>query len=154
MEDNIPDIALILYSQHQLYRKYYHNLKYNHKYIGKIYWVSCKIQEGHYKDKYESYSAGIEPTSVNPYAIEVMREIGIDLSNQYSKSINEFKGKKINFVVTVCENAKEKCPFFPGDKIIHKEFDDPEIIDGSIEEKLISFKRVRDEIKDWIIKKI
>jgi arsenate reductase len=107
----------------------------------------------YFKDKYESFSAGIEPTSINPYAVEVMKEIGIDLSDQYSKSINEFHGKKFDFVVTVCDNAKETCPFFPGDKIIHKGFVDPEIIDGSIEENLTSYKKIRDEIKDWIIKK-
>jgi arsenate reductase len=110
------------------------------------------ILKTYFKDKYESYSAGIKPTSINPYAVEVMKEIGIDLSDQYSKSINEFHDKKFDFVVTVCDNAREICPFFPGDKIIHKGFINPEVIGGSIEENLTSYKKIRDEIKDWIIK--
>jgi arsenate reductase len=109
------------------------------------------ILKTYYKDKYESFSAGIQPTSVNPYAVEVMNEIGIDLSDQYSKSINEFQDEKFDYVITVCDNARETCPFFPGDKIIHKSFKDPVIQDGSIEENLDSFKRIRDEIKKWII---
>ena len=115
-----------------------------------------QIAEGflktYYRDKYEAYSAGIEPTHVNPYAVEVMKEIGIDLSDQNSKNIYEFKNKKFDFVITVCDNAKENCPFFPGKKIIHHGFKDPANTDGSIEEILNSFKKIRDEIKDWIIK--
>jgi arsenate reductase len=106
----------------------------------------------YYKNKYESFSAGVRPTSVNPYAIEVMKEIGIDLSDHFSKSINEFRDDKFDYVVTVCDNAKETCPFFPGDNIIHRSFKDPLINDGSIEENLDSFKKTRDEIKNWIIK--
>jgi len=109
------------------------------------------ILKTYYKEKYESYSAGIQPTSVNSYAVEVMKEIGIDLSDQYSKSINEFQNEKFDYVITVCNNAKESCPFFPGDKIIHRSFKDPLIQNGSIEENLDSFKKIRDEIKDWII---
>jgi arsenate reductase len=115
-----------------------------------------QIAEGlldtYFRYKYESFSAGIKPTSINPYAVEVMKEIGIDISNHYSKSINEFKDKKFDYVVTVCNNAKESCPFFPGKKIIHKGFDDPTKIVGDIEEILNYFKKIRDEIKDWIFK--
>jgi len=114
--------------------------------------IAEAILKTYYKDEYESYSAGIQPTHINPYAVEVMKEIGIDMSDQHSKNINEFKNEKFDYVVTVCDNAKETCPFFPGDKIIHKVFNDPANNDGSIEEILSSFKKIRDEIKDWIVK--
>ena len=78
-----------------------------------------------YGVNYEAFSAGVNPTSVNSYAIEVMKEIGIDLSKQYSKSINHFKDNKFDYVVTVCDNAKETCPFFPGKKTLHRNFKDP-----------------------------
>ena len=77
----------------------------------------------YYKDKYDSFSAGLKPTKINPYAIEVIKEVGIDISNQYSKSIDEFKNIKFDIVVTVCNNVKEACPYFPGEKIIHKKLD-------------------------------
>ncbi|HDQ16089.1 MAG TPA: arsenate reductase ArsC, partial [Bacteroidetes bacterium] len=89
---------------------------------------------------YKAYSAGIEKTSVNPYALEVMKEIGIDISKQYSKSIEEFHGCNFDFVVTVCDNAKESCPFFPGKNIIHKSFKDPSKVKGKIEDILEAFR--------------
>lgn len=104
-----------------------------------------------YRDYYESYSAGLETAEVNPYAIRVMKEIGIDISNQRSKSIDEFKGMIFDYVVTVCDNAKERCPFFPGKKVLHKSFVDPAGFEGEEEEKLKIFRNVRDEIKEWII---
>jgi len=103
-----------------------------------------------YGSRYETYSAGIQPTEVNPYAVEVMKELGIDISANRSKSIEEFRGMTFDYVVTVCDNAKETCPFFPGKKTIHQEFDDPYEFSESIEETLLSFRRVRDEIKNWI----
>ena len=103
-----------------------------------------------FKDKYESYSAGVQPTSVNPYAVEVMKEIGIDISDQYSKSVEEFQDKKFDYVVTVCDNAKEKCPFYNGKKMIHKNFEDPSQINGDIEDILYEFRKLRDEIKRFI----
>jgi len=103
-----------------------------------------------YASRYEAKSAGVEATKVNPYAIEVMKEIGIDLSKHYSKSIEEFSDEKFDFVVTVCNTAKETCPFFPGKKIIHKAFDDPSSFEGSIEDTLSVFRGTRDEIKNWI----
>ena len=108
----------------------------------------------HYGDKYEAYSAGLEPTSVNPYAVKVMAEIGIDLSTHRSKSIEEFRGKSFDYVVTVCNHAKEACPFFPGEKILHKSFRDPSSFKGSEEEILENVRRVRDEIKEWLIETI
>ena len=104
-----------------------------------------------YGSRFEAYSAGIQPTSINSYAVEVMKEIGIDLSKQYSKSIEDFKGTDFDIVVTVCDNARETCPFFPGKKIIHKGFEDPALFDGSIEKILDYFRKIRDEIKIWII---
>lgn len=78
-----------------------------------------------YGSKYAAYSAGVQPSNVNPYAIEVMKELGIDLSKHYSKSIEDFRDMKFDYVVTVCDHAKETCPFFPGKNIVHKGFDDP-----------------------------
>jgi arsenate reductase (thioredoxin) len=106
-----------------------------------------------YSIKYEAFSAGTKPSSVNPYAISAMAEISIDISKNRSKGIDEFQGKKFDYVVTVCDNAKEACPFFPGTKEnIHKSFDDPSSIRGSDDNKLTAFRRCRDEIKDWIKK--
>ena len=118
---------------------------------------SCRSQiaEGFlntmYKDKYQAFSAGIIKTNVNPYAIEVMKELGIDLSKHYSKKIEDLKEKKFDFVVTVCDKAHESCPFFPSEKVVHKNFDDPTNFEGSLEEIIIEYRRIRDEIKNWII---
>jgi arsenate reductase len=103
-------------------------------------------------DRYEGYSAGMEATKVNPYVVKVMMELGIDISRHRSKSIEEFRGKNFNYVVTVCDHAKETCPFFPGEKILHKSFDDPSEFKGSEEEILKKARRVRNEIRDWIVK--
>jgi len=105
-----------------------------------------------YSNHYEAYSAGIEPSSVSPYAVEVMKELGIDISTHRSKSIEEYRGMTFDYVVTVCDHAKEACPFFPGKKILHKSFDDPSAFNGSIIEILTVFRRVRDEILEWIKK--
>ena len=106
-----------------------------------------------YALKYKAYSAGVKPSNVNPYAIEVMKEIGIDLSKHTSKSIEEFKGAYFDYVVTVCDNAKENCPFFPfGANYHHKNFQDPQAFEGNNEEKLNTFRRIRDEIREWIDK--
>ena len=103
-----------------------------------------------YHKTYEAYSAGVQPTQVNPYAIEVMKELGIDISNHSSKHINEFQDEHFDFVVTVCDNARETCPFFPGKIVLHQSFDDPSSFHGSIEESLAVFRQVRDQIKDWL----
>ncbi|MFA5103316.1 MAG: arsenate reductase ArsC [Candidatus Thermoplasmatota archaeon] len=96
-----------------------------------------------YGDQYEAYSAGVQPTQVDPAAISVMKEIGIDISAYRSKSIHEFQGTAFDYVVTVCDPAKEVCPFFPGKILIHRSFQDPK--------KYQEFQRIRDEIKHWII---
>jgi arsenate reductase len=105
-----------------------------------------------YGERYEAFSAGTEPGGVNPHAAEVMHETGIDITNHYSKSTDAFQGKIFDYVVTVCDHAKENCPFFPGAKhYIHKSFPDPSAIKGSHEEQRAVFRKVRDEIKKWII---
>ena len=106
-----------------------------------------------YGDYYDVYSAGIEPSKVNPYAIKVMAEIGIDISTQYSKNIDVFSGIKFDYVVTVCNQAKERCPLFQGGKeYLHCDFEDPSQINGNENQKLTNFKRVRDAIRNWIEK--
>jgi len=100
-------------------------------------------------DRFEVASAGVEPSHVRPHAIEVMREVGIDISNHRSKSVNEFTGEDFDYVITVCDNANERCPLFPGNtRRIHWSFDDPAEAEGEEPEKLAVFRRVRDEIRD------
>lgn len=104
-----------------------------------------------YGDEYEAYSAGTEPKGIHPYAIKVMAEIGIDISGQRSKGLEELRGMEFDYVVTVCDRAREACPFFPGGRmVLHKGFEDPSQLRGSEEEILRGFRRVRDEIRDWI----
>jgi len=106
-----------------------------------------------YGDHYEAYSAGTNPSGVNPYAIKVMDEIGVDISKHRSKSIDEFRGVEFDYVITVCDHAKETCPFFPGGKIhLHRGFKDPSEVKGDEESILEEFRKVRDEIKEWIEK--
>lgn len=104
-----------------------------------------------HSDRYETYSAGIHPTSVNPHSIKALAEIGIDISKNLSKSLGEYAGQKFDYVVTVCDDAGEECPFFPGEgKQIHKSFLDPSGIKGSEEEIMEGFRKVRDEIREWM----
>ena len=96
---------------------------------------------------YEVLSAGTHPSVVNPLAIEAMREIGIDISRHCSKSVDEFVNDEFDYVITVCDRANETCPIFPGHaKRIHWSFDDPALAEGTNEERLSEFRRVRDEI--------
>jgi len=104
----------------------------------------------YYSDYYEGYSAGIKPKKINKYAIQAMREVGIDISNHQPKSIERFRGMHFDYVVTVCDHAREMCPFFPGDKILHKSFEDPFGFKGTPDEILDHTRGVRDKIKDWI----
>ncbi len=101
-------------------------------------------------DKYKAESAGVTPTQVNPYVTKVMAKIGIDLSTHRSKSIMEFQGRTFDYVVTVCDSAREVCPFFPGEKEMHKSFPDPAAFKDSEEEVLPKVRVVRDEIKEWV----
>jgi len=114
-----------------------------------------QIAEGYmkekYGDRYEVFSGGTEPGRVHPMAIAVMKEIGIDISGNRSKLIDEHYGKGIETVVTVCDSAQKACPFFPGAKEeIHQGFPDPSAFTGSDEEVLAGFRQVRDEIIRWI----
>ena len=120
---------------------------------------SCRSQmaEGwtrHLKgDTIEAYSAGIKKHGLNPMAIKVMAEAGVDISRQYSKVIDELPLTHFDYVVTLCGHVNETCPFFPGKKI-HKGFDDPPLLAanaGNEEEALIHYRRVRDEIRDFIL---
>ena len=102
------------------------------------------------KNKYEIFSAGIEPSFVRPEAIKVLREIGIDISKNRSKSIDEFASRKIDFVLTVCDSDREICPYFPVQtKLIQHSFEDPAEARGDEENRLSVFRKVRDEIKDY-----
>ncbi len=98
---------------------------------------------------YEAFSAGVSPTKVDPEAIAAMAEIGIDISGQRSKGINDIKGIRFDVIVTVCDSAKESCPFFSGAlEQLHRSFDDPAAYKGQA--RLAAFRRVRDGITDWI----
>lgn len=103
-----------------------------------------------YGERFEALSAGSKPTAVDPRAISVMAEIGIDISPHRSKSVSEFYGKDIDYVVTLCSDAKEVCPFFPGAReYFHRGFVDP-AEKSDPEEAIVAFRQVREEIKDWI----
>jgi arsenate reductase (thioredoxin) len=116
---------------------------------------SCRSQmaEGYLislDSELEVFSAGTHPAgTINPYAVEVMKEIGIDISAQYPKNADKFTGESFDYVITVCDNAKEVCPVFTGNvkHRLHIGFDDPADATGSKEEKLAVYRRVRDEIK-------
>lgn len=100
-------------------------------------------------DRFEVISAGVEPTRVRPEAIEVMREIDIDISDHRSKSVDEFVGQEFDYAITVCDNANERCPIFPGNtQRLHWSFEDPGAVEGDVATKLAVFRRVRDEIRD------
>jgi arsenate reductase (thioredoxin) len=101
-------------------------------------------------DRFEAASAGIEPKGLNPLAIEAMREIGIDISRQTSKDVVSLLGQHVPYVVTVCDNAKERCPIFPGTwKFLHWSFEDPAAAEGTPAERLMVFRRVRPRAGDW-----
>ncbi len=103
--------------------------------------------------KLEAYSAGLQATGVNPYAIEVMQEIGIDISGQHSKSVQEYIDEKFDYVVTLCSEAEGKCPVFPGDAIVlHWPLKDPNLAGNTREEKLETFRLIRDDLFDRINK--
>ena len=105
----------------------------------------------YFGDEYGAFSAGTEKTKVNPFAIQAMNDSGIDISSHYSKTLDEFLDNTFDYVVTVCDNAKENCPYFSNAKVmIHNSFEDPSAISGSDEEKLGGFIKTRDLIKDWL----
>ena len=122
---------------------------------------SCRSQmaEGwarHLKsDVLEAYSAGLETHGLNPNAVKVMAEAGVDISGQRSKHLDEFKDVAFDYVITVCDNAHESCPLFPGKtKVVHVGFDDPPRLAQEVkteEEALAHYRRVRDEIHDFVM---
>jgi arsenate reductase len=103
-------------------------------------------------EAFEVYSAGVRASAVRPEAIQAMREIGIDISSHWSKTVDEFTGQEFDYVITVCDNAKESCPIFTGKaERIHQSFEDPPPPGVmSAEETLSIFRRVRDEIREWM----
>ena len=102
-------------------------------------------------DRFEVSSAGTHPSHVRHEAIAVMQEIGIDISNQRSKSVGEFDGEEFDYVLTVCDQAREACPIYPGHgRRLHQSFPDPAAIKGSEEERLNAFRKVRDEIRSYL----
>jgi len=101
-------------------------------------------------DRYEAKSAGVAPRGLNPYVVKAMAEVDIDLTSHRSKSLQEFQGITFDYVVTVCDSAREECPYFPGRKIIHKSFPDPSAFAGSEEEIMQKVRAVRDEIRRWV----
>jgi arsenate reductase len=102
--------------------------------------------------RFEVYSAGTRPSQVRPEAIAVMAEIGLDISGHRSKSVDEFVGQDLDFVITVCDNAKETCPVFPGAvKRLHWPFEDPAAVEGSEEVRKAAFRRTRDRIHGRIM---
>jgi arsenate reductase (thioredoxin) len=114
-----------------------------------------------YPDRYEAYSAGIAATFVDPRAVQAMAEIGIDISAQRSKTAHEFRDTIFDLAVTVCDRARQACPIcsiqlqLPGRsprarEVIHRSFADPAAASGAEEEQLESFRRIRDEIREWI----
>ena len=105
------------------------------------------------KDNYKACSAGITPKGVDPKAVQVMAEAGIDISGQRSKNIESLGDMEFDYVITLCDNANEACPFFPAKtKLIHRGFDDPPTLAKGLkhEEALIHYRRIRDEIKFFI----
>jgi arsenate reductase len=102
----------------------------------------------------EAFSAGVEPKAVDPRAVRAMAEAGVDISAQRAKDVGEFMGQAFDYVVTLCDNARESCPFFPGPvKRVHAGFDDPPFLAqgaATEEEAMASYRRVRDEIKAFV----
>jgi arsenate reductase len=114
---------------------------------------SCRSQmaEGllrHLADeRFDVASAGTNPQGLNPGAVQAMREIGIDIAHHQSRHVDHFAGEQFDYVITVCDRAKESCPIFPGTaSVLHWSFDDPALAAGTVEERQSVFRRVRDEI--------
>ena len=116
---------------------------------------SCRSQMAHgfleaFTD-YQIFSAGTKPEPVNKYAAEVMKELDIDIFTNSSNHIDEYVDQEINLVLTVCDNAKEICPVFPvKTNFIHFSFDDPADAKGTYEEKIVVYRKIRDQIQDFI----
>ena len=104
-------------------------------------------------DNFDVESAGVEPSSVRSEAIDVMREIGVDISSHRSKSVDEFVNQQFDYVITVCDHAKDNCPIFPGHATrIHWSFEDPAAVRRPDEKRLTAFRSIRDEISERLEK--
>jgi arsenate reductase len=102
-------------------------------------------------DRFEVDSAGTKPGHVRPEAVAVMKELGIDISGHRSKSVDEFRDHSFDYVLTVCDNAKESCPIYPGHaNRLHHSFEDPAAVEGSEEQRLSAFRVVRDQIRQHL----
>jgi arsenate reductase len=102
-------------------------------------------------DRFEVFSAGTKPSAVRLEAIAAMRELGIDLAGHRSKHVDVFERQTFDYVLTVCDNAKESCPIFPGQTVrVHHSFEDPAAFNGSEEERMALFRKVRDEIRYYL----
>ncbi len=102
-------------------------------------------------DRFKVESAGTKPSRVRPEAIAVMKELGIDISGQRSKSVDEFRDQSFDYVLTVCDNANESCPIYPGHtNRLHHSFEDPAAVEGSEAQRLSAFRMVRDQIRQYL----
>ncbi len=100
-------------------------------------------------DRFEVFSAGVNPSHIRPEAIEAMRELGIDISEQRSKSVDEFSGQQFDYVITVCDDANQQCPIFPGKaERIHWSIDDPVAVKGNEAARLAAFRVARDDLRE------
>jgi arsenate reductase (thioredoxin) len=99
-------------------------------------------------DRLEVFSAGTKPVGLNPNTVTALAEVGIDISKNRSKSVDEFAGQQFDYVITVCDNAKESCPLFLGGERIHHSFEDP--ASAPKDQQLEKFRQVRDEISNWL----
>ena len=106
-----------------------------------------------YPGNYQAFSAGTVPGRIDPLVVSVMSELGIDMGRHWSKDLDYFNGETFDCVITVCDNAKETCPYFPGGrKQMHKSFIDPSSLGGDFPEVADKYRMIRDEVKDWIAK--
>jgi arsenate reductase len=102
-------------------------------------------------DKFEVHSAGVKPTELHPLAVRVMEEAGVDISAQKAKHVRILRDTIFDYVITVCDSAREACPLYPGKtKVLHHDFEDPANAQGNEEAKLAVFRRVRDQIKEFV----
>jgi arsenate reductase (thioredoxin) len=110
-------------------------------------------------DRFEVYSAGLEPKAINPYTLLVMQEVGLNMSAHYAKPLSDYMGKMhFSYLITVCDRAGEKCPIFPGmGTRLHWSFEDPAACEGPHAEKMAKFRQVRDQIdekvRSWLVDK-
>ena len=103
------------------------------------------------RDTYEIHSAGTRPIGISPEAVEALAEVGVDISSNTSKSVDSFAGREFDYVLTVCDNARENCPFFPArTRFVHHAFEDPWLERGGQEARMSAFRRVRDLINEYL----